>query len=317
MDFIYLPARNYAFGIPRVHIGTWLMFLLVCHFAYFAAYVMIDKSYIQYIDDPFFCRKQRLSTLQVGCVSSVSVLAIDWFIANLSILIPLIITEMNETFLAFHYMSYTKTFLLYRLVFLVFVLPIAGSSILAVIVLVLVHLAVIAMIGKIIFAISVDIDNSNELVAIQFNFTRALGVETVRVHKSVQGSELTMSTTCSRRVENNREICPICFDTLLILPPSRCLIYSNRVYPRFNLSVNRPRFFGKINLFKTDCNHTFHRNCLMKWISGKPIRVDLSPGSSNPTNRKSNKRDGATCPVCAQAICLKISRNFRNIFQFL
>ena len=289
-----------------------MVLLILCQVVYLMSFIIVDKEYLRPVVDPFQCEIHSGSSRSTRCVSPRLAILVDWFIATLSILVPFLTTQLlEEVYFVYHYMHYMKIFLLYRITTLSWMLPVRGLPMPVVGVLAMSHLCCLALITRLIYALSSQMGQGKNLIAIQFNFG-FLTVEIVKVHKSVNGSDLKVSPaieagTCT-------DVCPICYETLLI-PSRRCLTDSIRIFPRFNIAATRAKVHGKVDLFVTNCNHCFHRDCLMKWISGKPIRVDLSPGQGHRSFP--GRSLGATCPVCGRPIHLKMTRRTINFLQLI
>lgn len=304
MDFIYLPGRKCSIGTSRMHVGNWVVTFLIVHAVNYTCYTLTTTGRYRVFMDPFGC----ISELTWACYTSEFVILVDWFIGTLSIFGALIVQIFADevSCLVYQYIYYIKFFMMLRLSALVLILPTGGVTVFFAGVVIFTHLTCVGIVIRILSQIWLFIDSNRDAIAIQWNF-HFFAFESVKVHKCVDGDDLKIST-CAR----SRDICPICFDTLLI-QSKKLITDSTRMYPRFNGSNKRTRVFGSVAIFRTNCNHSFHRDCLMKWISGKPIRVDLSP---TPRDLKQN-RDGARCPVCSNGINFKISRFRRNIFQLV
>lgn len=110
------------------------------------------------------------------------------------------------------------------------------------------------------------------------------------------------------------DLCSICHDRLL---PSHSPKSVSSANSRVNLSVNRCRIYGPSRLFRTHCGHVFHRECLMKWISEKPIRMRIH-GDTNETSADTlteSTRDQASCPLCKTLIQLRvINEKFNTLY---
>ena len=286
--------------------------LLVIQVSYLVSYHVVDSGYISIYHDPFKCEH--------SCVSSQLVILLDWFIASVSVVIPLITSELlfeDFVYFSYHYIVFLRLFLVYRILTLTIFLPVSGVPSWTLFALGVFHIGLILSILRVFYVLLKNIEQSkSNLIAVQISFTRFGFVSFVKVYRSIEGSSITVSPSLFVSQCQTNEMCPICFESLSI-PGSRSSTSLNR--RRVNASVNRPQIHGNLHIFRTQCNHSFHRDCLMKWISGKPIRVELGHWgtiSQDPIDMD-GRRLGASCPVCGRRVRLKIQRDKRFLLQYI
>jgi hypothetical protein len=312
MDFIIIPSNRTSFGIPEVKGRSWLLMLMVIQLSYLTSYHIVDFGYVRISHDPFQCVEE--------CVPSQLVILFDWFIASVSVVIPLITNELlfeDFVYFSYHYIVFLRLFLIYRIVLLTILLPGAGIPSWFLVILSFFHVSLILSLWRVFYVLLKDIEQSkSNLIAVQISFTRLCFVSFVKVYRSIEGSSITLSPPLSVSQSQPNETCPICFESLCI-PGSRSSTSLDR--RRVNASVNRPHVHGNLHIFKTQCNHSFHRDCLMKWISGKPIRVDLGNWGniSQDLMDIQDRRLGASCPLCGRRVQLKIKRDKRFLLQYM
>jgi hypothetical protein len=131
------------------------------------------------------------------------------------------------------------------------------------------------------------------------------------VLRAIEGETSAVSPPIFTPSNLSSNLCPICFESLGIATNRSWTSVSRS---RVNASVGRPRVHGKLNIFTTSCNHSFHRDCFMRWISGKPIQVELGSGPRPPADLR---RIGASCPVCAARIKLGLERKTKWLLEYL
>ena len=300
MDFLILPSYQASFGAPKVTTLSWILSLVLVQGVYFISYSIVSKDYLRLIDNPFTCQ-------QTTCMTPAVTLLLDWFIATMSVLVAFFTNELlDNLYFSYHYLHYTKLFLFIRVSLLTLFLPTHGIPAQLLAIITIVHIFIIFSLIRIFYLLFKLVESSkSDLVAIQFSFT-PFSVQIVRIFKGISGTDLVVCPTTKCHISRS-EICTICYDPLSIPVVKKTL-------SRTNLSVNRTKVFGNLRLFRTACNHTFHRECIMKWISGKPIRMRL--GESVETFRPNQQR-GANCPLCARGIELKIDRGNKLLVTML
>ena len=313
MDFVIIPSRRASFGLPQVKGRSWLGVLVLIQLAYGISYQAISYKSFRLSTDPFDCGKD--------CVAPLFVLFMDWFIASISILLPMITDELifdDLVYFSFHYIYFVRLFLLYRVTLLTVLLPIAGVPRLGVALICAVHFLFILVLVRIFYVLLKEIEKSkNTLIAIQLTFRYLVVVSFVKVFRTIEGDSKAVAPCISAKGHGQSEMCPICFEGLSVTT-QRNVTSASRT--RVNISLARPLTHGKVNVFTTSCNHSFHRDCLMKWISGKPIKVELGIGSQFDESTEfmpDNRRPSASCPVCGRRIQLKIERISHYLFEFI
>ena len=307
MDFVIIPSNRTSFGLPQVKGRSWIRVFALIQVVYLISYNIVDHGYIRFTMDPFGCGDQ--------CVSSQLTVLVDWFISSISIIVPLITDELlfeDFVYFSYHYIVFIRLFLLYRVIALTLLLPARGLPPTALAIVSALHLFAIMIILRIFYVLLKEIEKSkSSLIAIQLTFTKLGFVSLVKVYRSIEGSNTAVSPPIFASRPASNEVCPICFEPLSI-PSNRSTTSLAR--RRVNASVNRPHIHGKLQIFTTACNHSFHRDCLMKWISGKPIRVDLGPHPEDPGG--DGRRLGASCPICGRKVQLRMERKDKFLLEF-
>lgn len=309
MDFVIMPSTRISVGLPVVKGRSWLGALLLIQVVYLIAYKVVDRGYLVFVPDLFSCGPSS------DCVTPQFSILIDWFLASISIMVPMITDELlfdDFVYFSYHYIVFIRTFLIYRVLLQVLLLPQDGVRISVVVFMSLAHLLSIIVILRIFYVMLREIEKAkSSLIAIQLTFKLLLRVSIVKVLRSIEGETSSVSPPIFTTSNLSSNLCPICFEPLGI---STNRSWTSVSRSRVNASVGRPQVHGKLNIFRTSCNHSFHRDCLMRWISGKPIRVELG---TDPRPAPDIRRMGASCPVCASRIKLKIERKTKWLLEYL
>jgi hypothetical protein len=309
MDFIIIPSNRTSFGLPQIKGRSWFAVLAIIQVVYLILYHFVGQERARLFNDLFSCRSSR------DCVSSQFVVFVDWFIASISIVVPMITSELllNESvYFSYHYIYFVRLFLPYRVLALAVLLPIFRVPLWFLGAASLVHLGTLAVMVRIFYVLLKEIERSrSSLIAIQFSFRLLVVINLTKVLRSLDGATVSVSPAIFT-VSGSTEVCPICFEPLAIAS-NRSVTSVSR--SRVNASVHRPQIHGKLNIFTTSCNHSFHKDCLMRWISGKPIKVTLGVDSGNEP--QDGRRTGASCPVCARGIQLKVEWSSKYLVEFL
>ena len=307
MDFIIIPSNRTSFGLPQVNGRSWFATLVIIQVFYLVLYHFVSQDRVRLFLDPFGCRTAR------DCLTPQFVVVVDWFIASVSIVLPLIMSELlfdESVYFSYHYIYFIRIFLPYRGFALAVLLPVHRVPAWCIVALVAVHLGTIMMMIRIFYVLLKEIEKSrSSLIAIQLSFRLLVIVTLVKVYRSLDGETQTVSPAIFA-VSRSAEVCPICFDPLSIAS-NRTVTSVSR--SRVNASIHRPQMHGKLNIFTTSCHHAFHKDCLMRWISGKPIKVSLG-AEEGPVE---TRRAGASCPVCGRGIQLKVERSSKYLLEFV
>ena len=311
MEFVVIPSNRTSYGVPQVKGRSWIGLLMLVQATYLVGYSVIDRDYLKIVHDPFDCSKN-------SCLSPHFAILMDWFISSLSVVLPLITDELlfeDFVYFSYHYIVFIRLFLLYRVSSLALLLPKAGLPSYALTGVLLLHVLMVMIILRIFYVLLKEIEKSKTtLIAIQIMFSKFGLVSLVKVFRSIEGSSKALSPPIHNTIPPSVEICPICFEALTILG-SRSTNSLRRT--RVNASVNRPQQHGSLHIFSTQCNHAFHRDCLMKWIIGKPIRVDLAQEPDISDYVDNGRRSGASCPVCGRRVQLRIERETKLVFEYI
>lgn len=118
-------------------------------------------------------------------------------------------------------------------------------------------------------------------------------IKIVLIRKQINGKDLRLSPSTPSTIFSSN--CAICHDQLDVC--------CTRAHSTRNLSFMRPRQFGTSRLFQLPCGHTFHKSCVMKWISENPIRLQLG---RVPVRDPSSHQ--ARCPLCMCPVELRQDR---------
>ena len=305
-----MPSNRLSVGIPEVKGRSWIGALLLMQLVYFIAYKIVDRGYLDFVPPLLNCKPSA------ECLTSQFSILLDWFIASMSIMIPMITDELlfdDFVYFSYHYIVFVRTFLAFRVVLLIFLLPADGLPVHIVAMISGLHLLAILIILRIFYVLLKEIEKAKaSLIAVHITFKFFLRLTVVKVLRSIEGETCSVAPPIFTASNLSGSLCPICFESLAIATNRSWTSVSRS---RVNASVGRPQVHGKLNIFTTSCNHSFHRDCLMRWISGKPIRVEL--GSSGPQPSPDLRRIGASCPVCASHIKLKIERKSKCLLEYL
>jgi hypothetical protein len=135
------------------------------------------------------------------------------------------------------------------------------------------------------------------------------------IRKCFKGTETRVCASMTH-LAIQRDICSICHECLSAYQLRKS---SSSAHSRANLSLNRLNVHGSSTLFSTSCGHVFHRDCLMRWVSEKPIRIDLTLNPQVDARLNSSRLPGdqATCPLCKSPIELQVSNHTFYTFRLL
>jgi hypothetical protein len=263
MDFIIIPSNRASFGLPQVKGRSWLAILLLVQVVYFTSYQVIGLQRFRLSIDPFMCSED--------CIPAHFVLLVDWFGASISILLPMITDELmfdDLVYFSYHYIYFVRLFLIYRVTLLVVSLPSLGIPSWLLGILIVFHFSIVATLVRIFYVLLKEIEKSKQsLIAIHIKFRNLMCVSFVKVLRSIEGNLKSLSPNLSNRTSSAvfSDVCPICYE---VLDGSMRRSITNASKTRLNMSIGRPQSHGKIDIFTTSCNHSFHRDCLMKVCRG-------------------------------------------------
>ena len=135
------------------------------------------------------------------------------------------------------------------------------------------------------------------------------------IRKSFNGTQIRVCTSLVNEAVGN-DMCSICHDCLSVRHSRKS---AGSLRSRANLSLNRTKVYGATTLFYTSCGHVFHQECLMKWVSEKPIRMHIAidPPHQRHINPSRTSGDQASCPLCKSPIELQIADYTFNTFRLL
>ena len=307
MDVLILPSYQASFGVPKLTTMSWIFSLVLVQGVYFVCYSVTSKEYLRLFSNLFECDSVN------HCLTPEFTLLVDWFIATMSILVAFFTNELSdEVYFSYHYLYYTKMFLIYRAVLFTIFLPEAGIPLSVLVIITTFHIFTLFCLIRVLYLLFKLVESSKpDLVAIQFSFS-IFSIRVVRIFKTISGTDLVVCPSVDSHISQS-EICSICYDPLTFPHPRK----SGSISSRTNFSMSRTKVFGNLRLFKTACNHTFHRECIMRWISGKPIRMRLGDSDPPEWEARNSSSQRANCPLCANGIELKISQNKLYLFRIL
>ncbi len=253
-----IPSSRASFGLPRVNVRAWIGALFLIQVSYVVLYPVVQRATLRLFDDPLGCSME--------CVGPQFVLLMDWFISSASVLVAMISDALvfdELVIFSYHYIYFIRIFLFYRLIFLSFFLPARGVPAWLAGFVMIAHTIGIATLLRIFYVLLAEIEKSkSHLIALQITFKRLFLVTTVKVFRHIEGDSTCSAPAFSitRRLKLS-DVCPICYEALSI-GSLRSLNSASR--SRLNIVAARPLLHGKLDVFTTSCNHSFHRACIMK-----------------------------------------------------